>query len=215
MNVSTSSEQSWLSKTKKNNLANNSLMVLVTPQLRLFSAFGIKQIHQSSGLQKKSQWRKNCSTWLLSSALRQLATASDHYLITHHMHSLHSQSSPSSNITFPPHSLLYSTHQGLKLSPFPWSQPSKYPHVKFVFFLEILWFLSNFQAVFKLFFPPPPIKSAVTEADFSKMLCFLHVCPTWTWKNVGWILDILRNHPITVKAANLQTLVHSHCPHTI
>lgn len=55
MNVSTSSEQSWLSKTKKNNLANNSLMVLVTPQLRLFSAFGIKQIHQSSGLQKKSR----------------------------------------------------------------------------------------------------------------------------------------------------------------
>lgn len=36
-------------------------------------------------------------------------------------------------------------------------------------------------------FQVTPIKSAVTEVDFSKMLCSLHFCPTWTWNNVGWI----------------------------
>lgn len=66
------------------------------------------------------------------------------------------------------------------------------------------WKFSDSFPTFRLFsnYFPTPIKSAVTEANFSKMLCSLHVCPTWTWKDVGWILDMFRNHPITVKAAD-------------
>lgn len=52
MNVSLSSEQSWLDK--RNNPTNNYPMNFVSAELRFFSAFGIKQIHQSSSLQKKT-----------------------------------------------------------------------------------------------------------------------------------------------------------------
>lgn len=74
---------------------------------------------------------------------------------------------------------------------------------------------SSFQKVSNFQISPYQIKSAVSEADFSEMLCSLHDCYTWTWKVAGWILDILRNHTIPKKAAKLQTLVHFLCPNTI
>lgn len=98
----------------------------------------------------------------------------------------------------------------------PFHDPSIVSIHLWIFFFSFWKFPDSFPS-FRLISDcfPSPIKSAVSETDFSKMLCSLHICPTWTWKNVAWLLDILRNHPVTVKAADLQTIVHSHCPHTM
>lgn len=59
----------------ENNPAKISLMILISAELRLFSAFGIKHIYQSSNIQRKQKilGRNNGSEQLLSFALQELS----------------------------------------------------------------------------------------------------------------------------------------------